>query len=45
MLPRLLLASLVFSVPLPAQPRAALFVHVDGIVRTLSEITGWPVRR
>jgi len=42
---RLLLASLLVSLPLPAQPRAALFAQVDGIVRTLSEITGWPVRR
>jgi len=45
MIRRLLAAALAFCAPLFAQPRTALFAEVDGIVRTLSEITGWQVRR
>jgi len=45
MIRRLLVAALALCAPLPAQPRATLFAEVDGIVRTLSEITGWQVRR
>ncbi len=33
------------SLPAAAQPHTALFGEVDGIVKTLSEITGWQVRR
>lgn len=44
MIRRLLLAALLV-LPLPAQPRTKVFNEVDGIVQTLSEITGWPVRR
>jgi hypothetical protein len=42
---RSLFAALLLSVPLTAQPRTPLFGEVDGIVKTLSEITGWQVRR
>jgi hypothetical protein len=42
---RFLAVALLICLPLPAQPRAGLFDEVDGIVRALSEITGWPVRR
>jgi hypothetical protein len=42
---RFLFAALAFCLPLPAQPRTTLFAEVDGIVKTLSEITGWEVRR
>jgi hypothetical protein len=45
MIRRLLFAALLLCPPLPAQPRTTLFNEVDGIVQTLSEITGWPVRR
>ena len=45
MIRRLLFAALLVSLPLPAQPRMALFAEVDGIVRSLSEITGWQGRR
>ena len=38
-------ATVLASLPAPAQPRTALFGEVDGIVKTLSEITGWQVRR
>jgi hypothetical protein len=39
-----LLVCLGLPLPLAAQPSTALFNEVDGIIRTLSEITGWPVR-
>ena len=45
MIRRLVLAALLVCIPIPAQPRITLFAEVDGIVQTLSEITGWPVRR
>jgi hypothetical protein len=45
MIRRLLVAALALAAPLLAQPRMSLFTEVDGIVRTLSEITGWQVRR
>jgi hypothetical protein len=45
MIRRLFLAALALSSPLAAQPRMALFNEVDGIVKELSEITGWQVRR
>jgi hypothetical protein len=45
MIRRLLFAALLVCAPLPAQPSTTLFNEVDGIVQTLSEITGWPVRR
>ncbi len=44
MIRRLVFAALLV-LPLPAQPRTTIFNDVDGIVETLSEITGWPVRR
>jgi hypothetical protein len=45
MIRRLVSAALLWCLPIPAQPRTALFNQVDGIVQTLSEITGWPVHR
>ncbi len=43
--PGRLLFALLLGVPLFAQPRTTVFNDVDGIVQTLSGITGWPVRR
>jgi hypothetical protein len=42
---RRFLPVLLLSAPLFAQPKLALFTEVDGIVKELSEITGWQVRR
>jgi hypothetical protein len=40
-----MIGALVANSPASAQQRTALFGEVDGIVKTLSEITGWQVRR